>query len=121
MLKKKRSSLKKNMAILVCAACISLMLPDFTHAASRSSFKEILFPEKYIFLFSSLFSAANHNIQLNVMALTTRTILAKKVPKPVIPPPPPPNTDEEGDKKSNDDPVGTSGNSKSKKKPNSKD
>jgi hypothetical protein len=121
MLKKRKNSLKKNMAILVCIAFISVMLPDVTHAASRSSSPEFPFPKQYLFLFSSLFSAANHNIQLGVMAFTAHTVLANKKPKPVTPPPPPPKQDKEGDKNSNDDPVGSSGNSKSKKKPNGKD
>ncbi len=120
MLKKRKSSLKKNMAILVCVAFISLMLPDVTHAASNSSTKEFPFLKEYIFLFSSLFSTANHDIQFGIMAFTTHTILANKKPKPVTPPPPPPQEDEDN-KKSKDDPVETNGNSKPKKKPNGKD
>ncbi len=119
MLKKRRNSLKKNMAILVCVAFISVMLPDVTHAASSSSSQEFPFIKQYLFLFSSLFSTANHNIQLGVMAFTTHAILAKKKQEPVTLPPPDP--DKKGDKNSNDDPVENKGNSKSKKKPNGKD
>ena len=119
MLKRRRSSLKKNVAVLVCVAFISLILPDITHAASRSSSPEFPFIKQYIFLFSSLFSATNNNLQLGVMAFTARTILAKKEPKPVTPPPS--NQDENGDKNSNDDPAETKGNSKPKKKPNGDD
>ena len=121
MLKRRRSSLKKNVAVLVCVAFISLILPDITHAASRSSSPEFPFIKQYIFLFSSLFSATNYNLQLGVMAFTARTILAKKEPKPVTPPPPPSNPDKNGDKNSNDDPAETKGNSKPKKKPNGDD
>ncbi|MGD8535570.1 MAG: hypothetical protein PVF66_06930 [Candidatus Aminicenantes bacterium] len=119
MLKKRKNSLKKEMAILVCVAFISVMLPDVTHAASRSSSPEFPFPEQYLFLFSSLFSTANQNIQLGVMAFIAHTVVAKKKPKPVTPPPP--DQDKKGDRKSNDDPVETNGNSKSKKKPNGND
>ncbi|UCE22258.1 MAG: hypothetical protein JSV46_08640 [Candidatus Aminicenantes bacterium] len=120
MLKKRKSSLKKNMAILVCVAFICLMFPDVSHAASRSSSLEFPFIKQYIFLFSSLFSAANHDIQFGIMAFTTHTILANKKPEPVTPPSPPPKEDED-DKKSKDDPVETEGNSKPKKKPNGKE
>jgi hypothetical protein len=109
------------MAILVCVAFISLMLPDVTQAAARSSSLEIPFIKQYIFLFSSLFSTANYNLQLSVMTFATHTILAKKTLEPVTPPATPPSTDNNGDKKSNDDPVEISGNSKPKKKPNGKD
>ena len=119
MLKKRKSSLKKNMAILVCVAFISLMLPDVTHAASSSSSQEFPFLKQYIFLFSSLFSAANQDIQLGIMAFTAHTILANKKPKPVTPPLP--KQDKEGDNDDNDEPVETNGNSKSKKKPKGTD
>ena len=109
------------MAILVCVAFVSLMFPDVTHAASSSSSLEFPFIKQYIFLFSSLFSAASQDIQFGIMALTTHTILAGKKPKPVTPPPPPPPEDDQDDKKSNDDPVQTEGNSKPKKKPNGKE
>ncbi len=107
------------MAILVCVAFISLMFPDVTHAASSSSSQEFPFIKQYIFLFSSLFSAANHDIQFGIMAFTTHTILANKKPKPVTPPPA--QDDNKNDKKSNDDPVETEGNSKPKKKPKGED
>ncbi len=118
---KRKSSLKKNMAILVCVAFISLMLPDVTHAASDSSSLEFPFIKQYIFLFSSLFSAASQDIQFGIMAFTTHTILANKEPKPVTSPPPPVQDDNKNDKKSNDDPVQTEGNSKPKKKPKGED
>lgn len=121
MLKRRRNSLKKNVAVLVCVAFISLILPDVTYASSSSSSPEFPFIKQYIFLFSSLFSATNYNLQLGVMAFTARTILAKKEPKPVTPPPPPSHPDKNGDKNSNDDSTGIKGNSKPKKKPNGDD
>jgi len=117
MFKKGKNSLKKNMAILVCVAFVSVIIPEVTHAASRSSSTEFPFPQHIFSLFSPVFSTANHNISLAAYELAAMYILAKKTPLPNTPPN---NADKTGDKNSKDA-VESRGNSSSKKKPTDKD
>jgi hypothetical protein len=61
MFKERKSSFRKNMAILVCAAFIFMVFPEVTYAATKPSSKRFQFPEEFILFISTVFSFASPN------------------------------------------------------------
>lgn len=62
MFKDRKSSLRKNMAFLVCVAFIFMVFPEVTHAATKPSSERFPFPKESISLISAVFSFASLNL-----------------------------------------------------------
>lgn len=118
MVKKRMNSLKKNIAILVCVAFISVLLPEVTHAATPLSPTKFPFSKKSFSLFSPVFSFANLDFPLAVCAVTTVYILLKNYGKTHHKPV---NTPGKKNAKKNNNIIKNVGNSTSKKPPKNKD
>ncbi len=129
MLKIKKRSLKKNVAILACVAFISASFLGVTHAATRHPSKELFSPYKSFSLYSSAFSFINFNSPLVVIDPAMVYSLSgkdKKPPKIIKKPDPteqpdptenPDPTDQTTqDNKDTDSSYGDHGNRTSKKK-----
>lgn len=134
MLKTKKRSLKKNVAILACAVFISASFLGITHAATRHSSRELYSPYKSFSLYSSAFSFINFNSPLVVIDPAMVYSLSgkdKKPPKIIEQPDPteqpdstenPDPTDQTTkDKKDTDSSYGDHDNSTSKKRAKDKD
>lgn len=62
MFKERKSSFRKNMAILVCTAFIFMVFPEVTYAATKPSYKKFQFPEESILFIFTVFSFASSNL-----------------------------------------------------------
>ena len=62
MFKERKNSFRRNMAILVCVAFISMVFPEVTQAATRSSSERFPFPKESISLISAVISFASLNL-----------------------------------------------------------
>ena len=82
MLKTKKRSLKKNVAILVCAVFISASFLGVTHAATRNSSRELFSPYKSFPSYSPAFSFINFNSPLVVIDPAMVYSLSGKGKKP---------------------------------------
>ena len=82
MLKTKKKSLKKNIAILACAVFISASFLGVTHAATRHSSKEFFPPYKSFSLYSPAFSLINFNSPIVVIDPAMLYSLSGKDKKP---------------------------------------
>lgn len=79
---KGKKSLRKNMAIFMCVALVFLLLPDVTHAASRSSSKNSSMSHiAYTFSISNLVVSNVVNGSTNPDRTSSGTIYSKKKPK----------------------------------------
>jgi len=118
MFKKRKNSFKKSMAILVCVAFISVVLPEVTHAATTPSSTKFPSAKKSFSLFSLVFSFANLNSPLAVYDFVTLYILSNTQGKPHHKP-----VNNPGNKtsKKDDGNFKNHGNSTAKKKPKGKD
>jgi hypothetical protein len=137
MVKRKKISLKKNVAILACAVFISASFLGVTHAATRHPSREFYSPSKSFSSYSSAFSFINFNSPLVVIDLAmlySLSVKGKKPPKkpnqpdltdptdPADPTDQPDPTDQTTqDKKDTTTSYGGNGNSGSKKKAKDKD
>jgi len=115
MLKTRKNSFKKNMAILVCLAFISVSFPGVTHATTKSSPIELPFLKKYLSSLSPFFYLLNLNSPSVVYDLAIGYNLSTKDK--------PPSDKSKDDKKDNNnkDPYDDHGNSTGKKPANGKD
>ncbi len=116
MLKTKKRSLKKNIAILACAVFISASFLGVTHAATRRSSKELFSPNKSFSLYNPAFSLINFNSPIVVIDPAVVYSLSGKDKKP--PKKPDQTTTDNNDA---DSFFGDHGNSGSKKKAKDKD
>ena len=82
MLKTKKRPLKKNVAILVCAAFISASFLGVTHAATRHSPREYYSPYKSFSSYRPVFSLINFNSPLVVIDPAMAYSLSVKDKKP---------------------------------------
>jgi hypothetical protein len=123
MLKERKDFLKKSLAILGCAAFISMSFSGVAQAATKSSSKEFRNPEKLFSLISPFLCLVGHDFSLGLYDSATAYCLLDKDKNP------PPKTEEKGtteetgkQKQENKDSYyDKSGNSTSKKKPRGKD
>ncbi len=120
--KKRKDRLKKSLAILACAALVSMSFPGVTHAATRSSSKEFRNPEKLFSLISPFLCLVGHDFSLGLYDSATAYCISDKDKKP------PPTTEEEGtteeeskQKQKSKGSYDKNGNSTSKRKANGKD
>lgn len=114
---KRKGSLKKGLAILSCAAFLSILFPGVSHAVTKSSSEEFLIPENLFSLISPFLSLVSHNFSAGIYDFAAAYCLSDKDKKP-----PTQTTEENGKKKqksksSYDD----NGNSTSKKGANGRD
>ena len=131
MLKTKKRSLKKNVAILACVAFISASFLGVAQAATRHSSTEFFSPSKSFSLYSPAFSLINFNSPIFVIDPAMVYSLSKKDKKPpkIIEKPdqteqPDPTEQPDQttqDNKSTDSSYGNHDNSTSKKKAKDKD
>ncbi len=119
MLKTKKRSRKKNIAILTCAVFISVSFLGVTHAATRHSSKELFSPNKSFSLYSPAFSLINFNSPIVVIDPAVVYSLSGKDKKPPRPKKNPDQTTT--DNNDADSFFGDHGNSGSKKKAKDKD
>ncbi len=119
MLKTKKRSLKKNIAILACAVFISASFLGVTHAATRHSSKELFSPYKSFSLYSPAFSFINFSSPIVVIDPAVVYSLSGKDNEPPKPKETPDKTTE--DNKNTDSSFGDHGNSGSRKKAKDKD
>lgn len=83
MLTKRKKSLRKNIAILMCVAFVFLFLPDVTHSASSSSSKTPKSTDPLsIYSYYLLISNLTANIVVNGSAYPTITANSDSVKKP---------------------------------------
>ncbi len=134
MVKRKKISFKKNIAILACAVFISTLFLGVTHATTRHPSREFYSPSKSFSSYSSAFSFINFNSPLVVIdpaMMYSLTGKGKKPPKkpdqpdltdPTDPTDQPDPTDQTTqDKKDTTTSYGGNGNSGSKKRAKDKD
>ncbi len=137
MIKTKKNSYKKNVALLACAVFISASFLGVTHAATRHSSRELFSPYKSFSSYSPAFSFINFNSPLVVIDPAMVYILSGKDKKPpknpdqpdptdptVQPDPteqPDPANQTDQDKKNANSSYGDHGNSGSKKRAKDKD
>ena len=112
MFEKRMNSFKKNMAILVCVAFISVVIPEVTHAATQPSSTEFPFSKKFFSLFSPVFSLSGLNFPLGVYDLATLYILSSNHGKP-----PPKPVNKTGKKNSSNNSIFKSNDNSTSKKP----
>jgi hypothetical protein len=114
--KKRKDRLKKSLAILACAALVSMSFPGVTHAATRSSSKEFRNPEKLFSLISPFLCLVGQDFSLGLYDSATAYCLSDKDKNP------PPTTEEKGkQKQKSKGSYDKNGNSTSKRKANGKD
>ena len=118
MFKVRSSSLRKNMAFLVCVAFILMVFPQVTQAATRSSSERFPFPKESTPLISAVFSFASLNSSLLGCDLALFYCLLKNEPKP---PSQAKNGKGEKDDNEQNGSFNGHGNSTSKKEPKGKD
>ena len=112
---KREDCLKKRLAILGCATLISMSFPGVTHAATKSSSKEFLNPEKLFPLISPFLSLVSHDFSLSLYDSGTAYCLSDKDKKP-------PKAEENGkQKQKSKGSYDKNGNSTSKRKANGRD
>jgi hypothetical protein len=122
MLKTKKKSLKKNIAILACAVFISASFLGVTHAATRHSSKEFFPPYKSFSLYSPAFSLINFNSLIVVIdPAMVYSPLGKDKKPPKKKEKPPPKDQPPQDNEDTDSSYGDHGNSGSRKKAKDKD
>ena len=115
MLKIVNNSFKKKIAILACAAFISLSFPGAAHTATKSSSKEFLNPEKLFSLIPPLLSLVSHDFSLGLYDSAAAYCLSEKDKKP------PAEEKKDKPKQKSKDSYDKNDNSTSKKKANGKD
>jgi hypothetical protein len=93
MLKTKKISLKKNVAVFACAVFISASFLGVTHAATRNSSRELFSPCKSFSSYSLAFSFINFNSPLVVIDPVMVYSLSGKDKKPPKNPDQPDPTD----------------------------
>ena len=114
--KKRKDCLKKSLAILACAALVSMSFPGVTHAATRSSSKEFRNPEKLFSLISPFLCLVGQDFSLGLYDSATAYCLSDKDKNP------PPTTEEKDkQKQKSKGSYDKNGNSTSKRKANGKD
>jgi len=122
MVKTKKRSLKKNIAILACAVFISASFLGITHAATRHSSKEFFPPSKSFSLYNPVFSLINFNSPIVVIDPAVVYSLSGKNKKPPKKPKQLDQTDQTTkDNENTDSSYGDHGNSGSRKKAKDKD
>ena len=112
---KRKDRFKRSLAILGCVTLISMLFPGFTHAATKSSTKEFLNPEKFFSLISPFLSLVSPDFSLGLYDSATAYCLSDKDKKP-------PADEQNGkQKKEKKDSYDKNGNSTSKRKANGND
>ncbi len=118
MFKERKSSLRKNMAILVCVAFISMAFPEVNHAATKASSERFPFAKESFPLISAVFSFASLNLSTPGYDLALFYTLSNNNPK--LPHQPKNGEDEKNGQKQNSS-FNSNGNSTSQKEPKGKD
>ncbi len=128
MVKRKKISFKKNIAILACAVFISTLVLGVTHATTRHSSREFYSSSKSFSSYSPAFSFINFYSPLVVIdpvMMYSLSVKGKKPPKNPIPPDPTDQPDPADqttqDKTDTTTSYGGNGNSGSKKRAKDKD
>ena len=118
MFKVRKSSLRKNVAFLVCVAFIFVVFPEATQAATRSSSERFPFPKESTPLISAIFSFASLNLSTIGYDLAFFYSLSNNKPKLTDQDK---NDNGENDDQQQDSSFNSNGNSTSQKKPKGKD
>ena len=118
MFKKRKSSLRKNMAFLVCLAFIFTVFPQATQAATKPSSERFPFPKDPIHLISAMFSFVSLNLSTSAYDLALFCSLSSNSPKP---PKRPKTAKRNRNRQGQNSSFNGHGNSTSKKRPKSKD
>ena len=84
MFKERKSSFRKNMALLVFVAFILTVFPEISHAATKPSSNTYPFPKDSIPLISAIFSFASLNLSTSAYDLALFYSLSG--PRPKLPP-----------------------------------